>query len=193
MLTIAEKNGRGQALAEAFFFQADQELLQSLREKLNREEKIQAFERVIGIRDSKVVNCLVEAGFDLSTAMAFVWAPAMFVAWADGEADQLEKEIILNRLPSKGVSPDATSMIIQHEWFTNPPSPELWQLWVDFASSFLQNQSPEEREAVSNEIVNLCRDVADASGGFLGFLKMSQLEIETIERVAAALERIGDD
>lgn len=193
MLTVAEKNVRGQALAEAFFFQADQELLQTLREKLNREEKIQAFERVIGIRDSKVIDCLVDAGFELSTAMAFIWAPAMFVAWADGEADQQEKEIILNRLPSKGVSPDATSMIVQHEWFANPPSSELWQLWVDFASSFLKNRSPEERAAISNEIINLCRDVADASGGFLGFLKISQLEIETIERVSTALKQMGND
>jgi hypothetical protein len=193
MLTDAEKKSRGQALAEAFFFRADQELWRSFREKLNREETIQKFETVIGIRDSKVIACLVDAGFDLSTTMAFVWAPAMFVAWADGEADQLEKEIILNHLPSKGVSRDATSLIVQHEWFTSPPSPDLWQLWVDFASDFLRNGKVEDREAVSNEILNLCRDVADASGGFLGFLKMSQLEVEAIERVARALKRIGDD
>ena len=192
MLTDAEKKSRGQALAEAFFFRADQELWQSLREKLNREERVKAFETVIGIRDTQVVHCLVDAGFDLSTAMAFVWAPAMFVAWADGEADHLEKEIILDRLPSKGVSPDATSMIIQHEWFTNPPSSDLWQLWVDFASDFLRNWKVEDREAVSNEILNLCRDVADASVGFLGFLKMSQLEVEAIDRVASALNRISD-
>ncbi|MFN7876343.1 MAG: hypothetical protein ACK5PB_13570 [Pirellula sp.] len=193
MLTDLERKSRGQSLAEAFFFRADQELWQSLREKLNREEKIHAFATVIGVRDSKVVHCLVDAGFDLSTAMAFIWAPAMFIAWADGEADHLEKEIILKHLPSKGVSPDATSMIIQHEWFTSPPSSDLWQLWVDFASDFLKNGSVEDREAVSNEIINLCRDVAEASGGFLGFLKMSQLEVETIDRVASALKSIGDD
>jgi hypothetical protein len=192
MLTDVERRNRGQALAEAFFFRADQELWRLLREKLNREETIQKFETVIGIRDTKVVHCLVDAGFDLSTAMAFVWAPAMFVAWADGEADHLEKEIILNHLPSKGVSPDATSLIIQHEWFTNPPSSDLWQLWVDFASDFLRNWSVDDRKAVSNEIINLCRDVAEASGGFLGFLKMSQLELEAIERVASALKRISD-
>jgi hypothetical protein len=83
-------------------------------------------------------------------------------------------------------------MIIQHEWFTNPPSSDLWQLWVDFASDFLRNWKVEDREAVSNEILNLCRDVADASGGFLGFLKMSQLEVEAIDRVASALNRISD-
>lgn len=103
MLTEAQKQSRGHTLTEAFFFRMDQELIESLRIKLSREEKINAFQTVIGLRNPKVVEGLIDAGFDLSTATAFIWAPVVFVAWADGKADPLEKKTILEALPNKGV------------------------------------------------------------------------------------------
>lgn len=190
MLTEAKKQNRGKALAEAFFFRADQELWWALREQLSREEKIKAFETLIGIRDSEVVGCLIDAGFDLSTAMSFIWAPAIFVAWADGEADDVEKRLILESLRSKGISFEASSHMIEHEWFAARPKDDLWKLWSDFANEMLGNFTEEDRSAIRNEIVSLCKDVAQASGGIFGFAKSSPAELEAIARIESALQSI---
>ncbi len=45
MLTEVQKQSRGQALAEAFFFRMDRELIASLTNKLDREEKIGLLKR----------------------------------------------------------------------------------------------------------------------------------------------------
>ncbi len=105
MFTEILKPSRGEALAEAFFFRLDRELIASLSKQLDREAKIGAFEAATGIRDPKTIECLVDAGFTVSTLTAFFWAPAVFVAWADGSVDELEKKAILEMLPHKGIAP----------------------------------------------------------------------------------------
>jgi tellurite resistance protein len=191
MFTEVQKQNRGKALAEAFFFRMDRELIASLSRKLDREEKIRSFGAMTGIQDPKIVECLVDAGFELSTLTAFIWAPVVFVAWADGNADQSEKIAILHALPSRGVSQEVASMMIAHEWFANCPTEELWQLWEEFAAASLAGINIDEREGLTDEIVNLCYVVAHASGGFLGFGKVSQSESEVIDRVITSLKAIA--
>jgi len=183
MFTEIQKQGRGKALAEAFFFRMDRELLVSLSKKLNRDEKIWSFGSVTGIRNPKVIECLVDAGFELTSLTAFTWAPIVFVAWADGHVDALEKAAILEALSGKGVSQEASSMMIGHEWFANRPTKELWSVWEEFSAAWLAGLDTEQREALIDEIVDLCYVVAHASGGFLGFGKVSQSETDVIDRV----------
>ncbi len=142
-----------------------------------------------GLRNPRVIECLVDAGFELSTVTAFIWAPVVFVAWADGNADHLERLVILKALPSKNVSIEAVSLLISHEWFSNPPTQELWNVWEEFAAGSLAGLSASEREAVIDEIIDLCYEVAHASGGFLGFGRISQCEQETIDRIIVSLNR----
>ena len=61
MFNEAQKHSRGEALAEAFFFRMDRELIESLSRKLDREEKIGSFQVVTGIQDREIVESLVEA------------------------------------------------------------------------------------------------------------------------------------
>ncbi len=190
MFTESQKKSRGKALAEAFFYRMDRELIASLSKKLDRDEKIRSFGAVTGIRDQKVLEYFADAGFELSTLTAFIWAPMVFVAWADGNADQLEKAAILEALPNKGVSQETASMMIAHEWFAKRPTEELWRIWEEFAVASLTGINSDEREAVMDEIVDLCYEVAHAFGGFMGFGKVSQAESEVIDRVIASLKPI---
>ena len=189
MFTEAQKQSRGEALAGAFFFRMDRELIQSLSRKLDREEKIGSFQAVTGIRDRTIVESLVDAGFEMSTLTVFIWAPVVFVAWADGNADQLEKAAILDALPNKGLSREIASMMIAHEWFASRPTEKLWQVWEEFVTATLSSVPAHEREALMDEIVDLCYVVAHASGGFLGMGKVSQSESDAIDRVIATLKR----
>lgn len=107
-----------------------------------------------GIQDKVIVESLVDAGFEMSTLTAFIWAPVVFVAWADGNLDALEKAAILDALPNKGLSREMASMMIEHAWFTNRPKEELWRVWEEFANATLSSVPSHEREAGMDEIVD---------------------------------------
>ncbi len=102
MLTQSSKPTRGKALEEAFFYRMDQELIDLLSKRLQRDEKIRLFANATGIRDRKRLESLVDSGFELSTLTAFIWVPLVFVAWADGNADELEKKAICEVLTNRG-------------------------------------------------------------------------------------------
>ncbi|XZE34093.1 hypothetical protein SH501x_004905 [Pirellulaceae bacterium SH501] len=189
MLLDASKRSRGEALAEAFFYKMDRELLDGLRTKLDRVERMKSLEACTGIRDQRIVEGLVDAGFDLSTVTAFLYAPAVFVAWADGQADDREQEAIRRALPQKGVSHDAVASFISHRLFRDPPSRDLWNLWESFCVSFLDSFSPQDRDSLIREIVELCYLVARSSGGVWGMGSISPRETKVIQQVLDTLHR----
>ena len=189
MLTLSNKLTRGKALEEAFFYRMDQELIEQLRKKLQRDEKIRLFANATGIRDRKRLESLVDSGFELSTLTAFIWVPLVCVAWADGNADELEKKAIFDVLIDKGISKETASMMIAHEWFRQSPNEDLWSTWEEFATATLANLSPPTRNELIDEIVGLCHVVAHASGGFLGIGTVSETEANVIDRVIRALHK----
>lgn len=187
MLTQTNKLTRGKALEEAFFYRMDQELIELLRKSLQREEKLQLFASATGIRDRKRLASLVDSGFELSTLTAFIWVPLVFVAWADGNADELEKNAIFDVLTNKGISQETASMMIAHEWFRQCPNEDLWSTWEEFAAITLASLGPQIRNELIDEIVGLCHVVAHASGGFLRVGSISEAEANIIDRVTRAL------
>ena len=189
MLTLSNKMTRGKALEEAFFYRMDQELIEQLRKSLQRDEKIRLFANATGIRDRKRLESLVDSGFELSTLTAFIWVPLVCVAWADGNADELEKNAIFNVLINKGISKETASMMIAHEWFRQSPNEDLWSTWEEFATTTLASLSPPIRNELIDEIVGLCHVVAHASGGFLGIGTISETEANVIDRVIRALQK----
>lgn len=189
MLTRAYGKSRGKALEEAFFYRMDRELTELLGKKLQRDEKVRSFANATGIQDKKRLECLIAAGFELSTLTAFVWVPLVFVAWADGHADDLEKKAIRDVLTAKGISQSTANMMIDHDWFRTSPTEMLWNTWEDFAIATLRNLNPAVRNELIDEIVGLCHVVAHASGGFLGLGTISPAETDVIDRVIGSLHR----
>ncbi len=183
---------RGQALAEAFFFRMDQELIAILSSRMKRDETIQLMADATGMQDRDKVEQLLEAGFDLSTLTAFLWAPLVFVAWSDGKADNLEREAILESLTAKGIPWNTANLLLAHRWFKQDPTEDLWPIWTQFAERYMASLSQESRSDLIDEIVDRCYVVARASGGFLGVGKVSPAETEMIDRILRALGQLED-
>jgi hypothetical protein len=193
MFTESRKTNRGKALEEAFFFRMNQELIELLGRKLQRDEKIKSFAEATGIQDVKRLESLVDAGFEMPTLTAFIWVPLVFVAWADGNTDALEKKAILDVLATKGFSQQTAARTLDHEWFRKPPSEDLWKIWEEFSTATLAKLKAASRNELIDEIVGLCYAVAHASGGFLGIGKVSPAETDVIDRVIESLHACDDD
>jgi uncharacterized tellurite resistance protein B-like protein len=188
MFTHSSKPSRGKALEEAFFYQMDQELIALLSQRLQRDEKIRAFASATGIRDKQRLASLVDAGFELSTLTAFIWVPLVFVAWADGNADEMERNAIFRVLTNKGISHETASMMIAHDWLRQTPREDLWKTWEEFTAVTLAKLVPTVRNEMIDEIVGLCHVVANASGGFLGVGTISETEARIIDRVTRSMQ-----
>jgi uncharacterized tellurite resistance protein B-like protein len=192
MLNQSNQPTRGKVLEEAFFYQVDRELNELLSKRLHREEKIQLFADATGIRSQKHLELLADSGFELST-LHFVWVPLILVAWADGNAEKLEKEAIAAILASKGISQETICRVIAHDWFRKKPAEELWELWAEFSAATSASLNPAIYNELIDEIVRLCRRVADASGGFMGLGKISATETQVIDRVILTLQQPEED
>jgi hypothetical protein len=192
MLTQSSQPTRGKVLEEAFFHRADRELSELLRKRLQREEKIRLIANATGIREQKYLELLADSGFELST-LHFVWVPLILVAWADGNAEKLEKEAIADILASKGISKATISRVIAHDWFCKKPTEELWEIWAEFSAATSARLSPSIYNELFDEVVRLCRLVADASGGFMGLGKISVTETQAIDRVIRTLQQTDGD
>jgi hypothetical protein len=190
MLTQSIQPTRGKVLEEAFFYRVDRELGEVMSKRLQREEKIRLFASATGIRDQKRLELLVDSGFELSTLL---WVPLILVAWADGNAEKLEKEAIAGILASKGISQETISKVIAHDWFCKKPTEELWEIWADFSAATSASLNPSIYNELIEEIVRLCRLVADTSGGFIGLGKISATETRAIDRVIRTLQHTDGD
>lgn len=190
MLTQSIQPTRGKVLEEAFFYRVDRELGEMMSKRLQREEKIRLFASATGIRDQKRLELLVDSGFELSTLL---WVPLILVAWADGNAEKLEKEAIAGILASKGISQETISKVIAHDWFCKKPTEELWEIWAEFSAATSASLNPSIYNELIEEIVRLCRLVADTSGGFIGLGKISATETRAIDRVIRTLQHTDGD
>ena len=192
MLTQSTQPTRGRVLEEAFFYLADRELSERLSKRLQREEKIRLFANATGIRNQNHLELLVDSGFELST-LHFIWVPLILVAWADGNAEKLEKEAVADILARKGISEETISRVIAHDWFRKKPAEELWEIWAEFSAATSASLNPAIFNELIDEIARLCRLVADVSGGFMGLGTISATETQVIDRVIRTLRQTKGD
>jgi hypothetical protein len=95
--------------------------------------------------------------------------------------------------PVKGIAQETISRVIAHEWFCKKPTDELWKIWAEFSAATSASLNPSIYNELIDEIVRLCRLVADASGGFMGLGKISATETRAIDRVIRTLQQTDGD
>ena len=193
MIKSSQKPTRGKTLEEVFFFRMDQELIDVIRQTLEREERTRLLADSTCLRYKQQLESLVNSNLKLPALTALFWIPLTFVAWADGSVDGPERKSIREVLSRKGISHSAISMMFEHDWFRQQPSEGLWMLWEHFVNSTFITLDPTSRRELIENIVSLCQVVAQASGGFLGFNKISAKENEVIGRVKKSLYRFCMD
>lgn len=120
-------------------------------------------------------------GFADETAAAFHLLPLVFVAWADGSITRRERLAIFKALEARGH--DASSPAGKHlaVLLEEMPSNE----YRDEALALLREIVGERYQA--GDVLKLCSDVADASGGLLGFRSISPAEWQAMKEIADAI------
>src|SRR3954469_24436200 len=98
-------HGRGHADEEVYFRQRDANLIAKLHEKAQFSEIAHALAEKLHADEPELLARIQKLGITLDTGSAFILAPLVEVAWADGDVSHAERDAILHVAKRRGVEP----------------------------------------------------------------------------------------
>jgi hypothetical protein len=141
----------------------------------------QAVAQALGTDDEALGEQIHELGFNGDSARVFDLLPLIHVSWADGKLQRPERALILGLLERRGIARSSDAFVLVESLLEERPSPQFTQVSLDLLKALLAR-----RGQAPTSLVELCLEVADASGGVLGLGNRVSVE----ER--AALQYIAD-
>jgi hypothetical protein len=177
---------RERALEEAFFKERDRHLMEKLRNELSAFEESKKLAHVSGIVEEHVLSTLVQAGVRAETLAAVGIVPMVEVAWCDGMVAPAERDAVLNAAVAQGIHPDSAAYDLLKHWLDQQPDPRIIEAWKEYVHEMSRIMPKESLVAMRKHMLDRCRRVAAAAGGFLGLATISKHEQAKIDEFANA-------
>ena len=175
---------------EKYFIQKEQELIRQLRRRIELEHELENMTNAKEVITEDLVRDLQSLGYTAETLSLLHFVPLIRVAWAEGFVNDRERKIILNIAHARGIQEDSTAHKKLEAWLAESPTEEFFQKSLGIIQTLLHSLPPEEEKTEKEELVSECEQVAEASRQLLGYWgAIPQIEKETINRIAAELER----
>jgi hypothetical protein len=156
---------RGRSFEEEYFRKHDAQLIEKLRERGKVEEIVEALAVKLQIDDPALLRRIMALGVTLDTGAAFLLAPLVQVAWAEGGVTDREREKVLRIAVDQGVDTSSPAYTQLQAWLRTRPADAIFDTAVEAIKRGLSVLTPAERADRIKRIVDACREVASASGG----------------------------
>lgn len=175
---------------ELYFRELDAQKREALRKKMAKEAHDLEEQRKIAAStgaDVAVVDRIKGLGFDGDSARIFDLMPLVHVAWADGKIQRGERSKILGLLEARGIEPGSEAFATMESMLEQRPD-----------AAFMRETLSALREVVGSHegktqsIVDLCIEVAAASGGLLGLGIGSKVGDQERDRIGEIAATLGD-
>jgi hypothetical protein len=163
---------RERAEEEAYFRQHDADLIAKLRQKAQLSEIAHALAEKLHVDEPALLERIKKLGVTLDTGAAFILAPLVEVAWADGDISHAERSAILHIAKQRGVTRGSTDHRQLLLWLAQRPSHELFQTALEAIRLGISVLPPDESEQRIAAMIKACEDVAQPAGGISGLLKL---------------------
>lgn len=174
---------------EEFFRQREAELIEKMRDKARREGLRARMAEKIGVQDQEALEILMEMGFDKDTVMLLPLMPLLMVAWADGAISRKEREGILSAAAARGVLPGTPAHAQLSAWLEVSPGEQHFAKALTVIRALLVDLPEVQRDSWEGDLSQACRAIAEASGGILGFGKVSAEEEAALAAIAAEVQK----
>jgi len=170
-------SGNQRILIDSIFHEQDQELRKAFRQRMEKMERREQLSHVSGIRDEAVLDRFIELDIGPEALAALEVVPLVFVAWADGNVQAGEREVIFALAKAAGIEPqDGRYPLLEH-WLKRRPGAAMLDAWKHYVKELCRNLDRQGVEELRHELLDRAGKVAQAAGGFLGFGdKMSPAE-----------------
>lgn len=176
-------------LDDHFFEKEDKKLIEHLKAMKKLKETKEALSSVSGIKNENIINKLFELNVRPETLASLSLVPLVEVAWADGNVDDNEKAAVLASAEKMGFTKGSADYDILAQWMTHKPSKDLLDAWIVYIKGLCEKLSASEKTELKKELVDNTKNIAMASGGFIGLgNKISKSEADMISRLEKAFQ-----
>jgi hypothetical protein len=183
------QEGLSRDLEDMFFINEDKKLIEKLRAMKKLAETKDELAKVSGIKNDVILQKLVDLNVRPETLASITLVPLVEVAWADGKVDEAEKKSVLTAVERLGFLRGSTDYELVVQWMTHKPSPALLEAWLHYITGLCEELSKEEKAKLKDELIGHTREVAMASGGFLGLgNKISREEAAILSKLEGAFK-----
>jgi len=176
---------------ERYFQERDEEMRAALREKLEAQANAMAGQEKmaasVGVTDEQIVAEIEALGFDADTAPVLHLMPLVAVAWADGEVQDEEREVILEAAGNHGIEPGSPAGNMLASLLEKRPADVVLGQVLTVLQHMLAVKGMQP-----DSVLKACEDVAAAAGGFFGFgSKVSGDEEAVIKKISKSFSSAG--
>ena len=155
---------REKAMEADYFRKEEARLLEKLRQRANLDEIAGALRDMLQVDNPELLNRVRELGITAETAAAFLVAPLVQVAWAEGKVRKDEHEAVMKLAHGRGVEAGSAAEQQLHDWLATRPADALFDASIEVLRAAFSVLPGHERHERINAIVDACRIVAEASG-----------------------------
>jgi hypothetical protein len=159
---------RKKGLEEEYIAKHEAKLLEKLRERARLDKIAEALAVHLQVSDPALLKRITDLGVTLETAPAFLLAPLVQIAWAEGSVTDRERDTVLRVAVERGMEETSAAYAQLQQWLRQRPSDELFDANIEAIKAGLAVLDPHERADRLTRIGEDCRRVAEASGGGLG-------------------------
>ncbi len=140
--------------------------------------------------DAEILKLLATLGIDELSYQALALLPLIGVAWADGEIQDEERQVVARAMADRGLGEEAQRLV--RNWLAYPPSADyLARGRAALAAAAARGGDLDLGDGVVDDVLSLSRAVARAAGGLWGLGAVSREERAAIDAIAAALQVDG--
>jgi hypothetical protein len=170
---------------QAYFRQQDARLIAKLRQKAQLSEIAHALAEKLHADEPALLERIQKLGVTLDTGSAFILAPLVEVAWADGNVSQAERDTILQIAQKRGVAPGSADYRQLLDWLAHRPPDEVFRTALEAIRIGLSILPPDELEQRIAAMIKACEDVAQAGGGIAQLLHLEGVSYAESTVIAA--------
>jgi hypothetical protein len=189
---VSEKDflgDRRRAQEEEYFQKREQELIAKLQQRGREEATHRRMAERTGVADEEILRDLETLGYTPETVMLLHLVPLLQMAWAEGGVSNRERALIIDAARARGIEEGSAADRQLATWLTTRPSAELFEKTLRAIGAILQVRPSGEREASRRDLLSYSMAIASASGGILGFGKVSPEEQRVLARISEEIER----
>ena len=182
---------RAHSLEEEYFHRKEREVIEKMRVRAAAEEQRRRLGQQAGVADEEVLRDLQDLGYTPETVMLLYLVPLIQTAWAEGGVSQKERDLIVKAARSRGILEGTPCDQQLNMWLAQRPSEELFEKSLRAIRTILQAQPAEARAESEKDLLSLATAIAAASGGIVGFHKVSEEERQILAHISEELKKSG--
>ena len=175
-----------------FFDDLEEMIVQRLHQETMTEAGREELIRSIGIDDPKLIDELVRLGITADGFVSLRLFPLVLVAWAEDSADVRERATVMREAAGIGIQEDSTAWVLLDSWLKKRPPGIGVDAWRRYTHDIFDRMSAEAIERFIELTKNQMTSVAKASGGHLGFGRVSKKERIIIDKLVSAMRDSAD-